>query len=55
MKTIYLILMVLGLIFGGLFVIMGNAVLFILCFPSYIDQLINYSANGILDFESCGR
>ena len=47
-----LILMVLGLIFVGLAVISGTGVLFILCFPSYIDQLINYSVSGILDFES---
>ena len=55
MKTIYLILIVLGLIFGSLFVIMGNAANFMFCLPSYVDQLINYSSNGTLVFESCGR
>ena len=58
MKTIYLILMVFGLIFGILTII--DAIPFfnlntIFCISLVIPELINPEFDIVLFFESCGR
>jgi hypothetical protein len=55
MKTIYLILMILGLIFGGLSIIFGFAFLWTLCIPSYFHQLTIMVEGGVPDFGACGQ
>ncbi len=47
--------MVSGLIFGGLFVIMGNAANWIFCIAFYIIDLPNHEVFVFPDFENCGR
>ncbi len=58
MKTIYLILMVFGLVFGILTII-GVLPFFnlntIICISVMIPELINPEFDIILFFESCGR
>lgn len=55
MKIIYLILIVLILIFGGLWVIVGGAANTILCTYFWIVSIPNQEVFMVPNFENCGR
>ncbi|WP_179362673.1 hypothetical protein [Nitrosopumilus oxyclinae] len=55
MKTIYLISVVLVLIFGGLWVIVGGAANTILCTYFWTIAIPDQEVFMFPDFENCGR
>ena len=55
MKTIYLIIIILALIFGGLWVIVGGAGNTLLCVTYWIISIPNQEVFMFPDFENCGR
>jgi len=55
MKTIYLTMIVLVLIFGGLWVIVGGAANTMLCIAYWIISMPNPEIFVFPNFESCGR